>query len=312
VIFTTVFALFGKAQPNLWLLVARAGALLAVLVSVKLTVRITWALVAPEHRAEWFATARWTDRSAAIGPAMLAGAITLVGVGLAPDYPVNSMLGYSEGLAAAAFLIAVERAWDGHPRQAFALGLIPSLDRPEVWLVWAPYGLWLMWNNRGARPLVPGLGVLVLVLWLVPPELAGTGANGLVSHALHNHHSDSAVNTASPFWTEFSHVVWPLALARVEVASLILLALTVLLVMRTRTAVGNWSTAVRRHTAAVAASSATAFGFLWWIVIALETQAGFAGNPRYSVFGVMFIYIGGGSAYGWACLALGRWCRTGF
>ena len=44
------------------------------------------------------------------------------------------MLGYSEGVMTAAFLIAVERAWDGHHRQAFALGIIPCLDRPEVWL----------------------------------------------------------------------------------------------------------------------------------------------------------------------------------
>ena len=38
------------------------------------------------------------------------------------------MLGYSEGVMTAAFLIAVERAWDGHHRQAFALGIIPCLD----------------------------------------------------------------------------------------------------------------------------------------------------------------------------------------
>ncbi len=306
VIFTTVFALFGRAQPNLWLLVARAGAVLAVLMSVKLTVRITWGLVAPEHTTDRVARVRWTERAATLAPALLAGAIALVGVVLARDYPVNSMLGYSEGLAAAAFLVAVERAWDGHPRQAFALGLIPSLARPEVWLVCGPYGLWLMWKDKGARPLVLGVGILVLLLWLVPPELAGTSAKGLVTHAVHNHHSDSAVNTGSPFWTEFSHVVWPLALARVEIASLLLLALTGFLVVTTRRAVGNWSSAIRRHTAAVAASLAAAFGFLWWLVIAVETQAGFAGNPRYAVLGVMFIYIGGCSAYGWACVGLAR------
>jgi hypothetical protein len=48
------------------------------------------------------------------------------------------------------------------------------------------------------------------------------------------------------------------------------------------------------------------FGFLWWLGIALETQAGFAGNPRYAVIGVMFVCISGASAYGWACLGLAR------
>ena len=56
-IFTTVFALFGSAQPNLWLVVARAGAVMTVLMSVKLTVRITWSLVSQSAgSAHWAAS----------------------------------------------------------------------------------------------------------------------------------------------------------------------------------------------------------------------------------------------------------------
>ncbi len=55
VIFTTVLALFGSAQPNLWLLVARAGAVLTVLMVVKLTLRITLSLVRQGHDAGWLA-----------------------------------------------------------------------------------------------------------------------------------------------------------------------------------------------------------------------------------------------------------------
>src|SRR5947209_17065936 len=41
VIFTTVFAIFGKAAPDLWLVVARAGAIVAVVMTAKLAWRIT-------------------------------------------------------------------------------------------------------------------------------------------------------------------------------------------------------------------------------------------------------------------------------
>ena len=39
--FTTVFALFGKAQPDLWLVVARAGAVIGVAMVFKLAWRLT-------------------------------------------------------------------------------------------------------------------------------------------------------------------------------------------------------------------------------------------------------------------------------
>ena len=41
VLFTAVFALFGKAQPDLWLVVARAGAVMAVAMVFKLAWRLT-------------------------------------------------------------------------------------------------------------------------------------------------------------------------------------------------------------------------------------------------------------------------------
>jgi hypothetical protein len=306
VIFTTVFALFGSAQPNLWLIVARAGAVISVLMSVKLTVRITWNLVARGRDAGWFSGLAWVGRIGAIAPAGLGGAIALVCTALTPTYPSNMMLGYSEGLMTAACLIAAERAWDGHHRQAFVLGLIPALDRPEVWIVWGPYGLWLMWRDRGARALVIGLGVLMLLLWVVPQNLGGGTTSGLFTHPLHNHSKHSAVNSSFPFWNELDHKVRPLVLERIELAALLLMAWTGFLVVSARRTLGNWRGAVREHAAAVAAALAGAFGFLWWILIAIETQAGFAGNPRYAVLGVMLINVSGCAAYGWACLGLAR------
>src|SRR5437764_2024774 len=44
VIFTTVFALFGKAAPDLWLVVARAGAVMAVVMVFRLSFRLIRAI----------------------------------------------------------------------------------------------------------------------------------------------------------------------------------------------------------------------------------------------------------------------------
>lgn len=306
VIFTTVFALFGSAQPDLWLIVARAGALMSVLMSAKLAARVTWAIVSQGRERGWLAELGSGERLAALAPVALAGAITLVGTGLTPTYPVPMMLGYSEGLAFALVLVAIERAWDGHHRQAFTIGMFPCLDRPELWIVWGLYGLWLMWRDRRAIPLVLGLAALMLALWVVPQVLGGGSILGLASHARHNHSQHSAVNSSFPFWHELSLVLWPLAIERVEAAALIVMALAVYLVVRDRRACGGWTAAIRSHAGPAAAAAAATAGYLWWLGVSLETQAGFAGNTRYAILGGLLVYVGGAAGYGWACLGLAR------
>ncbi len=307
VIFTTVLALFGSAQPNLWLVVGRAGAVLSVLMSAKLAARITWNLAAHAQPRGWVADLGLWRRVVAAAPAIGAAVIALIGTGFMPRYPVPMLLGYSEGLGFALTLIAVERAWDGHHRQAFALGLLPCLDRPELWIVWGLYGLWLMWRERGRMiPFVIGLGALMLLLWVVPQRLGGAKVSGLIGHATSNHLPGSAVNSSFPFWHELSLVLWPLALERVEAAALAMILLAGVLVVRDRRAAGGWLASMHRHGPAVVGSLAGAAGFLWLIGISIETQIGFAGNPRYAVLGVLLVYVGGASAYGWGAVGVAR------
>jgi hypothetical protein len=309
VIFTTVFAFAGSAQPNLWLVVARAGALLTVLVSAKIAMRITWSLVS-RSAAGAGPTDSVSDRLIAYAPVAFAGAATLICTTFTTGYPGNMLVGYSEGVMTAGFLIACERAWDGHHRQAFVLGIIPCLDRPEVWPVWGLYGLWLMWRDRDARRLVIGLAILMLALWVVPQKLGGGSVGALATHAQHNHSKQSAVFASFPFWSELAYKLWPLVIERLEAASLILIGITTYQVMRAKQQLGSWDAALRRHPAAVAASLAGAFGFIWWLGISAETQAGFAGNPRYAVIGVMLVNISGAVAYAWACTGLARLTGT--
>ncbi len=306
VLFTTVFALFGAAQPYLWLVVARAGALMASLMAAKLTARIATRLVTQGRETGWLAELSAPMRVAALVPVACAAALALFGTGFTPTYPVPMMLGYSEGFTFGLALIAVERAWDGHHRQAFAIGLLPCLDRPELWFLWVPYGLWLIWRERRLALMVPPLIALMLALWLVPQVLGGKKLFGLVTHARHNHSVHSAVNSAFPFWTELSHVIWPLVVERVEVAALLLIALTAVLLVRDRRRLGDWRSAVLRNGPQATAALAGVVGFGWWLGISLETQIGFAGNTRYTIFGVLLVYIAGASAYAWAAVGLAR------
>jgi hypothetical protein len=46
------------------------------------------------------------------------------------------------------------------------------------------------------------------------------------------------------------------------------------------------------------------FGYVWWLGVAIETQAGFSGNNRYLVLGTAPVAIVGGVAWGWFCSAL--------
>jgi len=51
------------------------------------------------------------------------------------------------------------------------------------------------------------------------------------------------------------------------------------------------------------------FGFVWWLGVAIETQAGFSGNNRYLVLGTAPVAIVGGVAWGWFAGALAALLR---
>jgi hypothetical protein len=178
VLFTTPFALFGDdAAPALWLIVARAGGVLAFAMAYRLGARLA---------GQW------------------AGAIAAVSLLLADEFIRNFARGNSEGLLVALVLWAVERHLDGRRSQAFILGFGAALLRPEMWPFWALYGLWLVYQAwHGGPPwreiaLVAGLGVLCLVLWFVP-EYLGSGDWLRAAERARDPNPDSAAFANSPF-----------------------------------------------------------------------------------------------------------------
>ena len=141
VIFTTPLALFGDAAPALWLVVARAGGLLALAGAFALATRLG---------------GRWAGIAAA---AVMA---------LSPWWLFNTALGNSEGLLAAAVLWAVVAHLAGRPRAALVLLTAAGLMRPEVWPFLGAYGFWL----RKREPAwVIAAGATTLLLWFGPDVL---------------------------------------------------------------------------------------------------------------------------------------------
>ena len=118
VAFTTVFALFGDAAPWLWLLVARAGAIAALIPLWRLVLRLGGGLTGA-----------------------VAACAALV---LAPWWLWGAMLGNSEGLMVFFVLASIERIAAGRHRAGLLLGCGAALLRPESWPFLAVYGLWLL------------------------------------------------------------------------------------------------------------------------------------------------------------------------
>jgi hypothetical protein len=305
VLFTTLFAPFGRAAPDLWLVVARAGAVVAVAMVFKLCLRLTTDICGrPDRRATS------SQFALAYAPGVLAGIVAAIGLVFAGGFITTNALGYSEGLMTALALIAIERHLDGHHRQAFVIAFFVALDRPETWLFWGPYGLWLAWKDRGARKLVVALFVLIPILWFVP-EYWGSGHFFRGVQRANNPRSNSAAHASFPFWAELSKHAWPKVPSRIKLVAIVGIALSLFMLWRAKIAQGvarirDIRLVGTRERALGGVAIYGLFGFAWWILISLMTQAGFSGNDRYLVLGASMIEIAGGVTFGWAAYELGR------
>ena len=141
VLFTTVFSLLGDAAPELWLVVARAGGLLALVLAYRLASRF----------AGW--------------PAGVAAALALILTPSDAGWLIYMAKGVSEPLVVALVLWAVERHLDGRPEHAFVLAFLAGLARPEAWPFVAAYAIVLWPRTPAARPLLFSLPTLIPVLW---------------------------------------------------------------------------------------------------------------------------------------------------
>ena len=147
VLFTLVFSLLGDAAPELWLWIARAGGLLALVAAFRLAARLA-------------------------GP--WAGAVAAVALLLAGSWMRSAAHGYSEGLVAAALLFAVERHLDGRRRAAWALLLVAALARPEAWVFLGAYTFY-GWSRDERDPRLAVVALAVVPLLWIGADWWGSG-----------------------------------------------------------------------------------------------------------------------------------------
>jgi hypothetical protein len=154
VLFTTPLALLGGAAPSAWLVIARAGGLLALALAYRLGTRLA-------------------------GPA--AGAVAVLGVLLSGSWMRNLAYGYTEGLAVALLFWAVLSHLDGRRGRALALGFLVSLSRPEAWAFLLPYAAFVWLREPRLRPLAAAAAVASPLLWILP-DWWGSGDPFHASH----------------------------------------------------------------------------------------------------------------------------------
>jgi hypothetical protein len=232
VLATTALSVAGRAAPALWLVLARAGGLLAIAGAAALAGRLAGTVAA----------------------------VTAAGaVALSDWWLFNTALGNSEGLLAAAVLWAVFAHLAGHRRVALVLLLAAALLRPEAWLFLGGYALWL-WRAGGEPLWLPALALLpVPLLWLGPDALGAGGALGASSAARGTASPQSAVNADVPALEVLA-----------DFADL--LTFPVLVAAAAGAAMGG-----------VTARRLAAAALGWVVLVAVMTEAGYAGNPRYNV-----------------------------
>src|ERR671915_1113997 len=233
----------GDLPVALWVVIARAGALLAMVLAYRLAERLTG------------------------GPAPLravAGATATVFLVLTPDWFQLAAHASEAPMAVALMLWAVERHLDGRRGHALALGALVSLMRPELFPFLAAYALWLAWIEPGRRRVVATLLVAIPLAWVVP-EWIGSG----------DPLDGGSQARSEPYWS-LSHAErpWLRALERVHNHA----GLAVELLAAAAVAAAAFRRPAAHAQAVLALAAAAALEAALFVGM---TQAGFSGNPRY-------------------------------
>lgn len=206
------------------------------------------------------------------GASRLAGVASGAGVAFAGGYLGLAGAGGSEGLLIALVLLAVILARSGSPRAAALCAVGCGLLRVETWPFLIAAGA-LAWRKCSVdRRLLSFSAALVPVLWFVPEWLAS-------GDPLRSAHRARVPNPGQPALSDIP------ALASVgEALSLFafpLLAGVAGLLLASR--------AQRREACLLAGA-----GGAWVALVAAMSQAGFSGEPRYSLPGIALVCVAGG------------------
>jgi hypothetical protein len=235
VLITTALAPAGSAAGVLWLVVARAGGLLAVAGALHVGRRLG-------GRA--------------------AGAVAALVLLASPWWLLHTALGNSEGLVAAAVLWGFMAHFDRRFGAALALALAAGLLRPETWPFIAAYAIWTWRSQPALRGAVAAMLAALAALWLLPDLLGTEGALAAVGGARGITSPESAQQAAIPGLAVLVDAAGQVTLPGLVAAAVALAP-------------------CRDASATVRAVGLAALAYV--VLVAVATQAGFAGNSRYLV-----------------------------
>jgi hypothetical protein len=181
-------------------------------------------------------------------------------------------------MLAAVVLWAFERHLDGRRDHALYLGVAAALLRPEAWPFLGLYGIWLWFFEPQLRRRLIFFALFVPACWILPewwgasdPFRAGSRANAP--------NPGSAAFASHPAWELFKRFAES-TVAPVEAGTIV--------------AVGVAAVAWVRRRAQGEVLALAALGFSWFALVAVMTEAGFAGNQRYLMVTTAAVSVLGG------------------
>lgn len=222
----TLLAPLGGWAPEAWVILARAGMVLAVVLGYR-----------------------------------LGGIVAAVGVAFTGDLIGYSAAGAEPGWTIAFALLAILAWRSGRPRTALACGVACALLRVEAWPFLLAFGLLLWPKHRG---LLIAAAIAVPVLWFVPEWL---GSGDILR-------SGARARVPNPGQPATEAIPALAALREAAVLPLWPLWLGALFAPRT-------------------ARPLLFAGLAWIALVAVMAQAGFSGEPRYSLPGAALVAIAG-------------------
>lgn len=252
-----IFSLAGPAAPWLWAVVSRAGAVVGLGLAFRIGRRLA-------------------------GGSVAAGLLAATGVALCGSYLGHAASGMAEGLLLALALGGVEAWRSGRHRAALACAVAAALLRVETWPFLVVAGA-VVWRRRPQdRPLLMAVAALVPGAWFLP-ELVGSG------DLLRSAARAQVPNPGQPALADVP------ALASLHAA--VALPPWPLWVGVGLAARHAWSSRARRSPRPRRSDAAVlvpaAVGLAWIGLVAAMAQAGFSGEPRYSLTGATLVAISG-------------------
>jgi hypothetical protein len=243
--FTIPFSVTGThVAPYLWLLIARAGGLLACAMAYRVARRLVGGFYG-----------------------VFAGILAALALFSSFKFVRDAALGNSEALLAGLVLWAFERHMDGRRDHALYLGFAAALLRPEAWPFLGLYGIYLWFKDPNLRLRLAVFALLIPVLWF-GPELWGSGDALRASSRANNPNPGSAAFAEHPaleLVSRFRKVVIAPIKGGIIVASIY--------------AIVMW---VRRRKEGPTLAILVG-GLAWFCLVAGMTEAGYAGNQRYLI-----------------------------